>query len=144
MRNSVAVLIQAVFVVSLLSACGQKEPSNEGSMAVAEQPDAEGSKGADNAAMSNDMPMPVTDKAVAQEHSATGMVTAVHAAAGTVTIAHDAVASAGWPAMTMTFKLADLKQASALHANDHVRFTFTLDEKHEATVTMIASEAAGM
>jgi Cu/Ag efflux protein CusF len=145
MRNSIALLIQAALVASLLSACGQKEPANGASTTATTQPatDAAG-KSADAPAMSNDMPMPMDDKAAAQEHSATGMVTAVDATAGTVTIAHGAVASANWPAMTMTFKLADPKQAATLHANDHVKFTFTLDEKQDATVTMIAPTAEGM
>lgn len=145
MKNPTALLIQAALVVSLLSACGQKEPSNAGSTNVAEQPAADAAgKSAGEPAMSHDMPMPMDDKAVAQEHSATGMVTAVDATAGSVTIAHGAVASAGWPAMTMTFKLADPKQAVSLHVNDHVKFSFTLNEKHDATVTMIAPSGEGM
>lgn len=144
MKNPTVFLIPAALAVILLSACGQKEPSKESST-VAEQPAADAaSKSADAPAMSNDMPMPMNDSGVAQEHQATGMVTAVDAAAGTVTIAHGAVASAGWPAMTMTFKLADPKQASTLRANDHVKFSFTLNEKHDATVTMISPTAEGM
>ena len=144
MKNPTVFLIPAALAVFLLSACGQKDPSKESST-VADQPAADvASKSADAPAMSKDMPMPMDEKAAMKEHSATGMVTAVDATAGTVTIAHGAVASAGWPAMTMTFKLADPKQASTLHANDKVQFKFTLDEKQDATVTMISPAAAGM
>ncbi len=144
MKNPIPLLIQAALIVSLLSACGQKEPSKE-SATVADQPAVDAaSKSADAPAMTDDMPMPMNDKTAAQEHQATGTITAVDAAAGTVTIAHGAVVSAGWPAMTMTFKLADPKQASTLHANDKVQFKFTLDEKQDATVTMISPAAAGM
>ena len=117
-----------------LVACGQQKPAEEGAAPAA-------------ATVESPMPqdMPMGEQAESQAHNAMGNVTAVDAAAGTVTIAHEAVASAGWPAMTMTFKLADPKQAAELHANDHVKFTFKLSEKGEATVTTIApAKADGM
>lgn len=139
MKASIVLLIQTVFVASLLSACGQKQPSKADSPPVGEQPvGPDVKKSDDNASMPSDMPMSANGNGAVQEHSATGMVTGVDMAAGTITIAHGAVASAGWPAMTMTFKLANPEQASALHANDHVKFSFTLNEKQDATVTSIS------
>lgn len=141
MNKTGLVLIHASIASLTLSGCGRKEATNEGATAT-EQPKPESAGPKDGATMSADMPM--ADQAPAKEHSATGMITAVDAAAGTVTIAHGAVESLNWPAMTMAFKLADPSQASTLHANDHVKFRFTVGEKHDATVTMIAPSSEGM
>jgi hypothetical protein len=46
--------------------------------------------------------------------------------------------------MTMTFKLADPSRATDLHPDDHVRFTFTLSEKGEATVMTIVPAGKDM
>jgi Cu(I)/Ag(I) efflux system periplasmic protein CusF len=142
MNKTALVLVHAAIASLALSGCGRKEASDEGPTATTEQPKPESAGPNDGASMSGDMPMDV--QASAKEHSATGMVTAVDAAAGTVTISHGAVESLNWPAMTMAFKLADPNQASTLHANDHVKFKFTVGEKHDATVTMIGPANEGM
>ena len=142
MNKTALVLIHASIASLALSGCGRKEATNEGATATAEQSKPESAGPKDGAAMSADMPM--ADQAPAKEHSATGKVTAVDATAGTVTIAHGAVESLSWPAMTMAFKLADPSQASTLHANDHVKFKFTVGDNHDATVTMIVPTEEGL
>ncbi|AEI37451.1 MAG: copper-binding protein [Zymomonas mobilis subsp. pomaceae] len=42
----------------------------------------------------------------------------------TVAIAHAAIPALSWPPMTMSFKLADKKQASLLKIGQNVRFSF--------------------
>lgn len=131
MKHSYARYIPMTVLAALLAACGQKESDSK---PMTE----EGSSSP--AAPADSMPGMSMSKDAApqgQPHNAMGVITAVDAAAGTVTIAHDAVTSAGWPAMTMTFKLADPKQAAELHANEKVQFTFTVGEKGESTVTTI-------
>ena len=44
--------------------------------------------------------------------------------AGKITLNHQAVPALGWPAMTMTFRLADPAVGSGYKAGDRVRFTF--------------------
>ena len=51
-----------------------------------------------------------------------GTVTAVDAANGLVTIQHEAIASLGFPAMTMTFKLAKPGMARGLRKGLRVEF----------------------
>ena len=43
---------------------------------------------------------------------------------GSVTLSHQAVPAIGWPAMTMTFKLAAAAQASGIKVGDRVAFVF--------------------
>lgn len=141
MNKTALVLIHAAIASLALSGCNRKEATNEVATATTEQPEPESAGPKDGAAMSADMPM--ADQAPAKEHSATGMVTAIDATAGTVTIAHGAVESLNWPAMTMAFKLADPNQAATLHANDRVKFKFTVGQEDDATVTMIAPTSEG-
>lgn len=142
MNKTALVLIHAAIASLGLSGCGRKEGTTEGAAATAEQAKPESIGPGDSAAMSNDMPM--EKQASTAEHSATGMVTAVDVAASTVTIAHEAVASAKWPAMTMTFKLADSSKAAGLKVNEHVQFSFVLNETGDATVVAIAPAAHQM
>ncbi|HET8698697.1 MAG TPA: copper-binding protein [Gammaproteobacteria bacterium] len=106
-----------------LSACGQS-----------------GEKGApaQGAAMSN---MPGMTKAgdKAAEHMGQGTVNAVDAAAGTVNISHGAVASAKWPAMTMSFRLANPGVAKDIKPGDRVDFQFTIQSGMDATVTSMSA-----
>ena len=129
-------IIAAIISVSLLSAC-----SGQDSAKVEPMPDA-----AKSAA--EVMPSPAPEDSMSkmemgqeatpakQEHSAMGVVTALDPAAGTVTINHEAVESAGWPAMTMAFKI-DPKSAATLKPNTHVQFKFTIEGSGSATVTSI-------
>ena len=142
MNKTALVLIHAAIASVAVSGCGQKEDTTEGAAATAEQAKPESVGSSDSAAMSNDMPM--EKQGSTAEHSATGMVTAVDAAASTVTIAHEAVASAKWPAMTMTFKLSDSSKAADLKINEHVQFSFVLNETGDATVVSIAPAAHPM
>ena len=140
MNRNHSLMISTMLLAALLTACGQQEkaaPDAQPKMA-----DAAANSAAPADAMSKDTPMPQNDPD--REHSATGTITAVDAAAGTVTIAHQAVPSAGWPAMTMTFKLADPGRAAELHPDDHVQFTFKLSETGEATVMTIVPAGKGM
>ena len=53
-----------------------------------------------------------------------GAVTAIDAAQGTITLQAQPVASLGWPAMTMTFKVASAQSLNGLKVGAKVRFTF--------------------
>lgn len=72
------------------------------------------------------------------EHMAVGTLNSVDPATGTVNISHEPVPSAGWPAMTMGFKLADPKAAEGLAPGQRVDFHFTVESGMNATVTYIA------
>src|SRR4051812_38361340 len=56
------------------------------------------------------------------EHIAEGKVNAIDAAAGRVNITHGPVASANWPGMTMSFRLADPRLAAGLKPGERVQF----------------------
>lgn len=60
----------------------------------------------------------------ASTHAALGSVTQIDRAAATVTIAHEPVASLGWPAMTMAFKVADAKLLERFIVGRQVVFEF--------------------
>jgi Cu(I)/Ag(I) efflux system periplasmic protein CusF len=70
-------------------------------------------------------------------HTAQGTVNSIDQAAGTVNISHGAVASANWPAMTMSFKLANPSSASGIEPGQRVDFKFTIAGGMDATVTEI-------
>jgi len=74
----------------------------------------------------------------AEEHMAQGTLNSIDRAAGTVNISHGPVASADWPAMTMSFKLADPGAAANLAPGQKVDFRFTIENGMSATVTRIA------
>ena len=61
-------------------------------------------------------------------HSADGVVTAIDAA-GKVTLKHGAVASLGWPAMTMGFTVKDKTLMKKLSVGSKVHFEFKQDGK---------------
>lgn len=70
-------------------------------------------------------------------HMAQGTVNSVDQAAGTVNISHGPVASANWPAMAMSFKLANPSSVSGIEAGQRVDFQFTVAGGMDATVTEI-------
>jgi len=84
--------------------------------------------------------MPAMQQAApaAAEHMAEGTLNSVDTTAGTVNISHGPVASASWPAMTMSFKLADPSAAATLKPGEHVKFQFTIQSGMSATVTQIS------
>lgn len=71
------------------------------------------------------------------EHMAVGTLNSIDQAAGTVSITHGPVPSAGWPEMTMSFKLSDPKVAAKLKPGERVDFHFTIESGMNATVTTI-------
>ena len=73
----------------------------------------------------------------AEEHTAQGTLNSIDRAAGTVNISHGPVASADWPAMTMSFKLADPDAVANLTPGQKVDFRFTIENGMSATVTRI-------
>lgn len=65
-----------------------------------------------------------------------GVVQSVDTSAGTVTIAHQPIASIGWPAMTMSFKVAKPELLEQASAGEKVEFT--LDGKDmSASITSL-------
>lgn len=70
-------------------------------------------------------------------HSAEGTVNSVDRAAGTINISHGPVASASWPAMTMSFKLAEPTAAEGVEPGQRINFDFTIQGGMAATVTRI-------
>ena len=71
------------------------------------------------------------------EHMATGTLNSIDQVAGTINITHGAVPSAGWPEMTMSFKLADPDAAVALKPGERVDIHFKIESGMDATVTTI-------
>ena len=60
-------------------------------------------------------------------HSAKGTINSIDLQAGTINISHDPVPSAGWPSMTMGFRLADPASAEGLSEGRAIDFSFTLE-----------------
>ncbi|HLF10294.1 MAG TPA: copper-binding protein [Gammaproteobacteria bacterium] len=108
----------ASIALLVLVGCGESAPTGEG------------------AAQSGSMPGMPTRSQEGVEHVAEGTVNSIDAAAGMVNISHGPVESAGWPAMTMSFKLADPDAAAGLAAGQRVDFAFTTEGG--GTVTRIA------
>ena len=52
-----------------------------------------------------------------------GVVRAIDTAQGTITLQHQAIASLGWPAMTMTFKVASPGVLKGVKVGEKVQFT---------------------
>ena len=71
-------------------------------------------------------------------HAAEGTVNSVDVAARTVNLSHGPVASASWPAMTMSFTLANPQAAANLRPGQKVKFQFTIQSGMAATVTEIS------
>ena len=57
------------------------------------------------------------------EAQGVGVIRAIDAAEGTITLQHQAIASIGWPAMTMRFKVASLELLQGLKVGEKVQFT---------------------
>ena len=100
--------IAIVASIAVLASCGEA-PMDEGATQSGAMPG---------------MPAQTQD---AGEHLAEGTVNSIDAAAGTVNISHGPVESVGWPAMTMSFKLADPDAVAGLAAGQHVKFRFTME-----------------
>jgi Cu(I)/Ag(I) efflux system membrane fusion protein len=74
----------------------------------------------------------------AAEHVGHGTLNSINREAGVANITHEAVASAGWPAMTMSFKLADPAAVPELTAGQRIEFSFTTEGG--GTITRITAE----
>lgn len=83
-------------------------------------------------------PEPSTPTAAQTEFMTTGTLNSVNTAAGTVNISHSPVPAAGWPAMTMDFKLANPSEAANLKPGDRVDMHFTIESGMNATITHLA------
>lgn len=66
----------------------------------------------------------------------TGVIKAIDAMQGTVTLAHQPIKALNWPAMTMSFKVADAKLLEGLTVGEKVHFTVQGSEA-KAVVTAI-------
>lgn len=104
MRPILTALATAAFAAGL-AACGENRP--------AEAPPAE-AQGSPSAAPA------------AKTGRGTGTVTAIDAAGGTVTISHGPIPEAGWPAMTMAFKVNPPTLLKGIAVGDRVRFDLKL------------------
>jgi len=81
--------------------------------------------------------MPAIQTGQRADHRAEGTLNSVDQAVGSVNITHGPVASASWPGMTMSFKLADPGAAMTLKPGQRVEFHFTIESGMDATVTQI-------
>lgn len=66
-------------------------------------------------------------QAVPQAAEGEGAVTAIDAQAGTVTLNHGPIASLGWPAMTMTFRVHSASVLQGVSVGQRVHFTLMND-----------------
>lgn len=117
-------MIIASFATLLLAAC-ERAPDDDSATPAAQMPD-----------------MPGTQQPTAQgrpEHMAEGTLNSIDRAAGTLNISHGPIASADWPAMTMSFKLSNPSAAPNLTPGQKVEFHFTIESGMSATVTQISA-----
>lgn len=68
-----------------------------------------------------------THAAVPQTAEGEGVVTAIDAQAGTVTLNHGPIASLGWPAMTMTFRVHSAAVLQGVSVGQRVHFELMND-----------------
>lgn len=106
-------------------------------LAGCDQSGTEGGTAADGGATPA-MPAMQQGQQRAAEHMAEGTLNSIDQAAGTINISHGPVASANWPGMTMSFKLADRSAAANLAPGQKVAFHFTIESGMSATVTQIS------
>lgn len=69
-------------------------------------------------------------------YAATGVVKRIDAANGKVTVQHEAIASLGWPRMTMAFRVADKKTLASLKPEQKVDFRF-VQKGNEYVITSV-------
>jgi Cu/Ag efflux protein CusF len=106
-------------VIATLTACSDRAPEQA---ALPELPELTAQQGG---------------AASAAGHVGHGTLNSIDRAAGAVNISHEAVTSAGWPAMTMSFKLADPAAVPELAPGQRIEFSFTTEGG--GTVTRIAA-----
>lgn len=144
MKHSMPNVVVALFAVLVVTACSERTPTENAPTADSQTEPAIETQPSPTEDANTSMPEAMHDQMSrsADEHTAQGTVNSVDAANGTVNISHGAVASAGWPAMRMDFKLADAKMAAGLTAGEHVDFRFTTESNGHATVTHIMAAKA--
>jgi Cu/Ag efflux protein CusF len=101
-------LLFATTAALALVGCGEPAPMSEGSSETGAMPGMDRAQGAD-------------------EHVAQGTVNSIDRTAGTINISHEPVESAGWPAMTMNFRLAEPEAAAEIEPGQRIEFRFTMD-----------------
>jgi Cu(I)/Ag(I) efflux system membrane fusion protein len=121
MDRKVLSLIRTTFVTFALAGCSDSNDGSATDGAVSGMPGVQ--QAAPNTAV----------------HAAEGTVNSVDLTARTVNLSHGPVASANWPAMTMSFTLPDSEAAANLRPGQKVKFRFTIQSGMAATVTEIAA-----
>ena len=71
-----------------------------------------------------------------EKHQTTAVVKGVDQENGRVTLAHDPVPTLDWPAMTMSFSVADKALLKDVKVGEKVAFTFT-DKNSKFVITQI-------
>lgn len=66
-----------------------------------------------------------------------GVIKGLNAKVPSLTLAHGPVAEVKWPAMTMTFKVADAKLLKGLKPGSKVAFTFESAGMDDSTITSV-------
>lgn len=66
-----------------------------------------------------------------------GVIKAMDAKAPSLTLAHGPIAEVKWPAMTMTFKVADAKLLKGLKVGSKIAFTFESAGMEDSTITAL-------
>ena len=116
--KTLSMTLAALLATTSLAACGRKAeaPATPAAPAPAATP-----APASNAMAGMDMaPADKMAKGV-------GVVKAIDMAAGTITLDHEAIPQAGWPAMTMGFKIAPAL-LDGVAIGDHVAFDLKLHD----------------
>jgi Cu/Ag efflux protein CusF len=121
MHSNDLIRVSAIVAIVLLAGCGSPNNDAAGSGSGGSMP------GMPNAPQSAQQPT----------HTAQGTVNSIDQAAATVNISHGPVASANWPAMTMSFRLSNPSSASGIEPGQRVDFKFTIAGGMDATVTEI-------
>lgn len=83
--------------------------------------------------------MPGMQAAEPVQAQGVGVVKAIDTARGTITLQHDAIATIGWPAMTMPFKVASPDLLDHMKVGDKVKFTLH-PAGMDSTVTLITAQ----
>jgi Cu/Ag efflux protein CusF len=127
--KTLSLTLAALLATTSLAACGRKTEAPAAPAAPASAAPAPAASG-DMAGMD----MAPADKMA----KGVGVVTAIDKTAGTITLDHDAIPEAGWPAMTMGFKIAPAL-LDGVAVGDKVAFDLKLHDG-SGEVTAIAKQ----
>ncbi len=95
--------------------------------------------GAETAA-SQPVPAPVATRHKGSGHQATGILNAINAD-GTVSITHEAIATLGWPGMTMDFQLANSSLSAGIKPGSAISFELVERKPDEWVITRLQARA---